>query len=83
MTEHRAGVPQTKINVWVSIHAGEFCALRVLNEQRHRRAPISHPVQGHAEQEVLLGLLCQLLGFRVLGEECGGFAFDEGADVFA
>src|SRR5688572_18290180 len=52
MTEHRTGVAEAEIEIGVSVDVLELDAARLAHEQRMRRAPVAHPVHGHAVEPV-------------------------------
>ena len=59
MPEHGSRVAEAEIDQRVAIHVGQFGAVSLRHLQGERRAPVAHPVQGHAEQHVPGGLLGQ------------------------
>ena len=88
MAEHRAGVAEAEIDVGVAVDVFDFDAARLAHEQRMRRAPVAHPVHGHAVEPVRGAGLREPRGFGVRGGErfalrapraCQRFAVDAGA----
>jgi len=53
MAEHRARIAETEVDVAVSVDVGKRRAARLLHVQRKRCRPILHPVQRHAEKQML------------------------------
>ena len=72
MAEHRAGVAEAEIDVGVAVDVFDFDAARAAHEQRMRRAPVAHPVHGHAVEPVRGAGLREPRGLGVRGRE--GFA---------
>ncbi|ABA52578.1 hypothetical protein BURPS1710b_A1291 [Burkholderia pseudomallei 1710b] len=55
VAEHRARVAQAEVGVAMAVDVGEMRAARVIDIERERRRPVAHPVQRHAEQQMLRG----------------------------
>jgi len=53
VAEHGAGVPQAEVHQRVAVHIGEVRALGLCHLQAEWRGPVVHPVQRHAEHQVL------------------------------
>ncbi len=77
VTEHAAGVAQAEVDVLMTVHVEEACALGALDEQRHRCRPVGHPVHRHAAVQRMACTFGQGCGFRVAGQEQLALGSDE------
>ena len=75
--EHGAGVAQTEVGQPVAVDVGDLGAFGLRDVQGKRRAPVTHPVQRHAEQQVLARLRRQSGRLRVGVGKTGAFALQE------
>ena len=69
MTEHGAGVAEAEVDVGVAVDVFDLDAARLAHEQRMRRAPVAHPVHGHAVEPVRRAELREPCGLGVRGDE--------------
>lgn len=82
MAEHRAGVAEAEIDVAMTVDVGKRRAAGFLHVERERGRPVLHPVQRHAEQQVLGRFRGQRAGNRHGFGERLAFAIEQraGAD---
>jgi hypothetical protein len=65
MAEHGAGIAQAEVVVGVAVDIDQRGAVGLAHEQRKGRAPIEHPMHGHAAKPVARRFFRQLLGRRI------------------
>jgi hypothetical protein len=74
MAEHGAGIAQAEIGIGIAVHIPDPRARSMLGEDRIGRRPVRHPAHRHASGEMPLGVLRELVRFRVALGEAGPFA---------
>jgi hypothetical protein len=55
VAEHRARVAEAEVRVAMTVHVGKRGAARLIDVEREGCRPVVHPVQRHAEQQVVRG----------------------------
>ena len=51
VTEHRSGVAEAEVGVFVAVDVAQHRTVRFLYQERKRHRPVEHPVHGHAAVE--------------------------------
>ncbi|MNE30468.1 hypothetical protein D3C80_1239850 [compost metagenome] len=78
VAEHAAGIAQAEVDVLAAVDVDEARALGALDEQRHRRRPVAHPVHRHAAEQRMASAPSQRHGLRMLLEKALALACGKG-----